>query len=227
MALSFVEPGLFEKALQNWPFNGLDPLSYGFIMADPPWRFNCYSEEGEEKSPQAHYKTMTLEEIAALPVADLAKPDCLLWLWATAPMLPEQIAIAEAWGFTFKTSGVWVKTTKNAKIAFGTGYILRNAHEPFIIATRGSPKTTASVRSVVMGALRKHSQKPEEAYAAAQQLMPGVRRASLFERIARPEWDGWGDEYGLPIETKKQLRAKKNGKQKNVTDFNPIAPALI
>lgn len=199
-AASFISPGMFDvDAPSAWPFGDLVPGAYDLIMADPPWRFQLRSEAGEDKSPQAHYRTMSLDEIARLPVADLAAPDCLLWLWATAPMLPDQIAIARAWGFEFKTEGVWAKMTVNGKIAMGTGYLLRNAHEPFIIATRGAPKTTHGVRSVVMGERRQHSRKPEAAYRAAEQLMPAARRASLFERVPRPGWDCWGDELGLPI----------------------------
>lgn len=193
---SFVQPDLLapERSLQSWPFGDLAPLSYDFIMADPPWRFETYSEAGEGKSPQAHYQTMTLEDIAALPVSDLARTNCLLWLWATAPMIPQQLEICERWGFTPKTQGVWVKTTSGGKIAFGTGYILRNAHEPFIIATRGEPKTTRTERSVIMAQIREHSRKPDEAYAVAQKLMPHARRADLFSRQRRPGWESWGNE---------------------------------
>ena len=225
MAVSYIAPGLFDgdQAPRAWPFGDLTPGAYDLIMADPPWHFRLYSETGEDKSPQAHYRTMDLDAIAALPVADLARPDCLLWLWATAPMLPQQIEIAQAWGFTFKTSGVWVKTTRNAKIAFGTGYVLRNAHEPFLIATRGEPETSRSVRSVVMGEVREHSRKPAAAYAAAEKLMPKARRCSLFERELRPGWDGWGDEYGLPIEPRK--RARERAAETAAT--GPAEPALI
>jgi len=179
-----------------WPWGDLPANGYGLIMADPPWRFELFSEKGEEKSAQAHYRTMTLDDIARLPVAGLADDDCLLWLWATAPMLVKQIEIMESWGFTFKTSGVWVKTTTNDKIAFGTGYILRNAHEPFLIGTRGNPVTARNVRSVVMGKVREHSQKPEESYRAAEQLIPNTRRIEIFSRTNRPGWDAWGDEVG-------------------------------
>jgi N6-adenosine-specific RNA methylase IME4 len=179
-----------------WPWGYLPAGGYGLIMADPPWRFELFSEKGEEKSAQAHYSTMTLDDIARLPVAGLAAEDCLLWLWATAPMLALQIEILERWGFTFKTSGVWVKTTTNDKIAFGTGYILRNAHEPFLIGTRGNPKTVRNVRSVVMGKVREHSQKPDESYAAAEALIPNVRRIEIFSRTDRPGWDVWGNETG-------------------------------
>lgn len=179
-----------------WPWPEFAAGSFDLIMADPPWRFELYSDKGEEKSAQAHYRTMTLEDIKALPVAGLASDACVLWLWATAPMLDQQIDVLRAWGFEFKTQGVWVKTTTNGKIGFGTGYVLRNAHEPFLIGTRGKPETARNVRSVVMGRVRAHSQKPDEAYRAAEALMPDARRVELFSRTNRKGWSVWGDEVG-------------------------------
>lgn len=193
---SWISPDLFAKGPQSWPFGRLHPQHYGLIVADPPWRFELYSDAGQEKSPQVHYATMTLDDIKTLPVADLAAADCVLWLWATAPMLPQQLAVMAAWGFEFRTSGTWVKTTVNDKIAFGTGYILRNAHEPYLIGVRGEPKTSRSVRSVVMGQRREHSRKPELAYADAEQLVPNVARCELFSRTKRTGWDVWGNETG-------------------------------
>lgn len=193
------EPCMFDgRTLRrgHWPFNDLEPWSYDLIMADPPWRFKLYSEKGEEKSAQAHYRTMSLAEIGDLPVSDLAKDDCLLWLWATAPLLPEQIEIGKRWGFRYVTSGVWVKRTKHDKLAFGTGYVLRNAHEPFLIFKRGDPKTARDVRSVVQARMREHSRKPNAAFRAAERLVPGrdVRRLELFSRQERSGWDVWGDQ---------------------------------
>ncbi|ODN71196.1 hypothetical protein [Methylobrevis pamukkalensis] len=49
--------------LTHWPFGALTPLKYGLILADPPWAYEMYSEEGFEKSPEAHYETMPIEEI--------------------------------------------------------------------------------------------------------------------------------------------------------------------
>jgi len=195
---SYTCPDLFDGAARigAWPFAGLRAGVYQLIMADPPWRFATYSAAGEGRSPQAHYQTMRIDDIAALPVADLAAPDCLLWLWATAPMLDQQLDVLRAWGFRFKTSGVWGKTTVNGKIAFGTGYVLRNAHEPFLIGTRGEPETSRDVRSLIMGEVREHSRKPEAAYIAAERLMPGARRCELFSRASRPGWDTWGNEAG-------------------------------
>lgn len=195
---SYVSPDLFLASPKAWPFGALAPQSFDLIMADPPWHFELYSEAGEEKSAQAQYRTLSLEDIAALPVADLARENSLLVLWATAPMLPAQIAIGERWGFRYVTSGVWVKRTKHGKTAFGTGYVLRNAHEPFLIMKRGDPKTARDVRSVVEAEVREHSRKPDAAFAMAERLMPwpGVKRAELFSREHRAGWESWGDEAG-------------------------------
>lgn len=181
----------------DWPWGPLEPSAYGLIMIDPPWHFRLYSERGEDKSAQAHYRTMGLDAIAALPVAELAAEHAVIWMWATAPMIDQQIGLVTRWGFRLATTGVWVKTTINGKLAFGTGYVLRNAHEPFVLGIRGEPKLSRSVRSVIMGEVREHSAKPEAAYVAAEALFPGAgRRVELFSRRSRPGWEAWGDEVG-------------------------------
>ena len=167
---------------------------YDFIMADPPWSFKTYSAKGQEKSASSQYSVMDGGSINSLPVGSLASPDCLLWLWVTNPMLREGIACLEAWGFTFKTAGHWVKRGASGKLAFGTGYVLRSAGEPFLIGAIGKPKTTRSVRSVIEGPRREHSRKPDEAYAAAQALMPDAKRLDLFAREHRAGWDTFGNE---------------------------------
>ena len=196
------------------PYGGFD-----LIMADPPWRFELRSELGEEKAPQAHYPCEDTEAICALPVEAIAAPDCLLWLWAINPMLPAAFKVLEAWGFEFKTAGTWVKRTKYGKDAFGTGYVLRSSNEPFLIATRGKPKTTKATRSTVAtyddgfhalggdggwpassitieAKAREHSRKPDEAFEAAEALMPSAKRIELFSRQSRARWATWGNEAG-------------------------------
>jgi N6-adenosine-specific RNA methylase IME4 len=83
---------------------------------------------------------------------------------------------------------------RHGKLAFGTGYVLRCAGEPFLIGTRGKPKTTRAVRSIVEGPIREHSRKPDEAFAAAEKMMPDARRIELFSRQQRPGWTVWGNE---------------------------------
>lgn len=179
-----------------WPFGDMRPFSFDMVMIDPPWAFENWSANGEGKSAKAHYACMDLDAIKALPVGHLGAPDCLYWLWATHPMHDVAFDVLKAWGVRYVTGGTWVKLTRHGKIAFGTGYRLRCASEPFLLATNGNPKTARSVRSVIMGPLREHSRKPNEAYAAAEKLMPGARRADLFSRETRPGWTSWGMEAG-------------------------------
>lgn len=191
---------------------------FGLIMADPPWSYEMYSAKGYEKAPEAQYQTMPLAEIKALPVEALAAPDCVLWLWAVNPLLPQAIDVLKAWGFTFKTAGTWLKRSTRGKVSFGTGYILRSSNEPFLIGTRGSPKTTRGTRSAVIthderftgewsdvwpngtvtieASIREHSRKPEQAYHACEALMPEVRKLDLFSRTDRTGWTAWGNEAG-------------------------------
>lgn len=175
-------------------FGTLPLFSYGLIMADPPWKFDNWSAKGEHKNASAKYDCMDLAAIKALPVGHLAATDCVLWLWACNPLLDQAFDVVKAWGFRFVTAGTWVKMTSGGKVAFGTGYRLRSANEPFLIATNGNPETARNVRSVVVGPVREHSRKPEEAFAAAESLVPNVRRLELFSRQSRPGWDNWGNE---------------------------------
>lgn len=178
-------------------FAALRPAGgFGLIMADPPWSYEMRSEKGYGRAPEAHYRTMDLAAIKALPVEMLAAENCVLWLWALGPQLPQALDVITAWGFTYKTSGHWAKVGTSGKQSFGTGYILRNAGEPFIIATRGAPKCARTVRSVIIAPVREHSRKPEKAFTEAERLLPGVRRLELFSRQNRPGWTSYGDEAG-------------------------------
>lgn len=176
------------------PFQDIPLFGYDLIMADPPWSYENWSAAGEGKNAKAKYDCMTLDEICARPVGELASKDCLLWLWATNPMLDVAFDVIRAWGFQFKTSGTWSKKTKHGKIAFGTGYILRCASEPFLIATTGKITTAKNVRSLIEGPAREHSRKPDEAFAAAEQLIPNAKRIEIFSRQPREGWDVWGHE---------------------------------
>lgn len=179
-------------------FNSLSEIPsshYGLIMADPPWSFKTFSKKGHTaKGAHGQYSCMNLGDIKQMPVSEYADKDSILWLWATNPMLPQALEVMEAWGFTFKTAGHWSKKTKHGKQAFGTGYLLRCAGEPFLIGTIGKPKTARNVRSVIEGKIREHSRKPEEAYLAAENLITGTPKLDLFSRQSRDGWDNWGDE---------------------------------
>jgi N6-adenosine-specific RNA methylase IME4 len=182
-------------------FDAIPRLRYGLIMADPPWSFDNWSAAGEAKNAKAKYACQGIEWIKSLPVGHLAAPDCMLWLWATNPMLPDALDALRAWGFTFKTAGHWVKRTKGGKLAFGTGYIFRCSGEPYLIGTIGTPSIrlrgvpgARSIRSVIEAPVREHSRKPDEAYEAAEILSGGAPMLEMFSRQPRAGWDTFGDE---------------------------------
>lgn len=183
----------------TWPFGDLKRHHYQLLVIDPPWVFKTYSEKGkEQKSPEVHYDCMSLDDIKALPVKDLAAEDAVVFLWTTWPILAsgQALDVLHAWGFTPKTGGHWHKTTKHGKIAFGTGYLVRCASEPWLLATQGDPRKflSKSARNAIVGPVREHSRKPEEAFAWFDLFAPRVSRCELFARQRREGWDVWGNE---------------------------------
>lgn len=188
----------------NWPFETLIPMRYGAILADPPWSYAMRSDKGHARSPEAHYSTMPLAEIAALPVRDLAGPDCYLFLWSTWPHLPQALQVMEAWGFAYVTGGAWIKRASQGGLAFGTGYVLRSASEPFLVGRLGRPEPgSRAERNVIEAAempdaidslRREHSRKPPQMRQMIERILP---RAYACELFAREPWAGhdvWGNE---------------------------------
>ena len=181
-----------------WPFDPLPMFGFDVIVADPPWLFELRSEKGEEKSPQARYACMPTREICAMPVGQLARGDCWLWLWATFPMLADGLRVLEAWGFRYVTGGAWVKRGLSGKLAFGPGYVFRGNAEAVLIGRVGNPPICSrSIRNVIEAPRGRHSEKPDAAYEAAEMLFGPARRADLFSRRARPGWEAWGHEAGM------------------------------
>lgn len=140
---------------------------------------------------------MPTADIAALPVGELALPDCWLWLWATYPMLDDARYVLGAWGFRYVTGGTWTKVGRSGKLAMGTGKILRCAAEPYLIGRRGAPRVhSKGVRNAILAPRREHSRKPDEAYRNAERAFGPARRADLFSRETRPGWEAFGDQAG-------------------------------
>ncbi|OYW33895.1 MAG: hypothetical protein B7Z41_04135 [Rhizobiales bacterium 12-66-7] len=55
----------------TWRFGSLRPMKYGLILADPPWQYEMYGEAGYDKSPEAHYDTLSDDEIGSRSVRNL------------------------------------------------------------------------------------------------------------------------------------------------------------
>ena len=175
---------------------------YQIIYADPPWSYKVYSKKGLGRSAESHYPTMSIEDICALPVGDLADKDCALFLWVTIPCLLEGLSVLKAWGFTYKTIGfVWVKQNKKSDSLFwGMGYWTRSNVELCILATKGHPKrVNAAVHQVIVSHIEEHSKKPQEARERIVALMGDLPRIELFARQSTPGWDVWGNEVDSSI----------------------------
>ena len=169
---------------------------YSVIYADPPWEFKVYSGKGKQRSAERHYDTMSLDDIAALPVEALAAENCALFMWAVFPELPGALELIKAWGFNYKTAAhVWVKQNRSGEGLFtGMGYWTRANAEVCLLATRGSPMRLAmDVHQVIMAPVREHSRKPDEAAPRIERLLAGPY-LELFAREQRPGWATWGNE---------------------------------
>ena len=131
---------------------------FDVILADPPWSFSGNSVARPGRNVRRHYATMTVAEVAAMPVREIAAPRALLLLWITVPHEHRANEVIEAWGFRAKSRLVWDKRR------IWTGYWARNQHEPLIVATRGRfpcPRPALFPTSIIPGERREHSRKPE------------------------------------------------------------------
>lgn len=161
---------------------------YRVIVADPPWPYELRKEDPSHRATHP-YPQMSIAEICALDVADIAHKDCILWLWTTNHHMREAFSVLDAWGFQHKTILTWVKDR------MGTGDWLRGQTEHCLMAVRGSPTVHLTNQTTALsGPMRANSQKPEEFYAFIERLCPAPRYAELFSRHQRENWDGHGDE---------------------------------
>lgn len=163
---------------------------YDVVCADPPWQ---YDNSGFDQSAAAHYPTMSVEAIGALPSSDPTFPKfadpCVLFLWATSPLVDVAVDVLTAWGFDYKACLVWVKDR-----APGLGWWVHTRHELLLVGVRGHTTPIEKVDSVIEAAVADHSRKPLEAYAAIDRMFPGLRRVEVFARAPRDGWDAWGNE---------------------------------
>lgn len=181
---------------------------YSIIYADPPWAYRTYSKKGQGRSAESHYPTMSIEDIKALPVGELAAKDCALFLWITFPCLYEALEVLEAWGFSYKTVAfVWVKQNrKNDDLFTGMGYWTRANAEICILATKGHPRrVSAGVRQVILSHVEEHSKKPDEARDRIVQLIGDLPRIELFARQSPEGWDVWGNEVESDVTLGKEV----------------------
>jgi len=184
---------------------------HGVIYMDPAWKYKMYSEKGEGKSPQQHYKCMELWEMKAMrdDILFATLEDCVCVMWTTFAFLDQALELLAHYGFKYKTGGPWIKRTKNLKNAFGTGYMLRSSAEIFLIGTIGRPRIKnqstrnllitgdaafEDIGSIIVDAqTREHSRKPDQMITLIENLFDGPY-LEMNARKTRAGWSCWGDE---------------------------------
>lgn len=166
------------------------------IYADPPWRYGNQATRGATDN---HYVTMSLEDIAAMPIKQIAADDAWLFLWTTHNFLFDSQKVLDGWGFQYKSQIIWNKRDPNGfkPSRMGMGNYARMCHEILIIASRGKPQgfTRRNVRSVVDALPSKHSAKPEIFRQIVESVTEGMSpRLELFGRRTAPGWTVFGNE---------------------------------
>lgn len=179
---------------------------FGTILADPPWRFvNRTGKIAPEHKRLARYDTLTVAQIAALPVREIVGDKSHLYLWTPNALIPDAIKVLEAWGFTYKAVLVWHKVRKDGgSDGRGVGFYFRNVTETVLFGVRGNLRTfQPGRRQVNLLATRKreHSRKPDELYKIVEECSPGPF-LELFARYPKPGWSSWGDEADADVTPK-------------------------
>jgi N6-adenosine-specific RNA methylase IME4 len=207
-------------------FQDIPYLRYRVLYADPPWSFDAYSSEGKKKSADRHYDTMSLDEIEAFKMSDIAYPDSVCFLWITAPFLAaprHKVNITEMSRFFFETEGVhhrvfdrwgfeskalafiWVKLNKRCvgetfsrdDIFRGMGrYTSQNVELCFVGRKGNPPGPKVFEPQVVIEPVREHSRKPDSIRDTIARMYDGPR-IELFGRTEFEGWDLFGNQIGI------------------------------
>lgn len=172
---------------------------FGTVLADPPWRFqNRTGKMAPEHRRLTRYETLSVSEIAALPVAEHVEDAAHCYLWVPNALLPSGLEVLEAWGFAYKTNIIWHKVRKDGgSDGRGVGFYFRNVTEILLFGIRGKGARTLDPgrRQVNLLASRKreHSRKPDEQYEVIEACSWGPY-LELFGRGHREGWTLWGNE---------------------------------
>lgn len=194
-----MKPAEAHRQMRKDAVNGkaaaLPKGKYGVIYADPPWSYNDKQSGSISENygaAEKHYPSLKLSELKALDIPSMTADDCVLWLWATCPLLEDALELSRAWGFKYKAQFVWDKVRHNM------GHYNSVRHELLLVCTKGSAtpenaKLFDSVQSIEK--TDKHSEKPEEFREIIETLYPSAKKVELFRRGKAPKgWKVWGNE---------------------------------
>lgn len=169
-------------------------VKYKTIVADPPWAYknkmagkNCDGEWYMHSAPMP-YPTMTVDEICAMPIRELAEDDSHLYLWTTQTFLRDSYRVLDAWGYKQGALLVWSKPPKGV---CGT-YVC--SVEFCIFARHGNLEAKRrQIGTCYQWPRSHHSAKPEAFQDMVESVSPGPY-LELFARRQRLGWSSWGNE---------------------------------
>ena len=177
---------------------------FDIIYADPPWDYNGKMQfDNSGKAENFHiskkifissatfkYPTLKVKEMMRIPIIEIAKDDCLLFMWATNPHLQQAIELGAAWGFQYRTVAfIWDKMSHNPG-----QYTMSNC-ELCLVFKRGripSPRGARNIQQLIRSPRKNHSEKPTEVIKAIEKMFPAQARIELFARRKPKGWSVWG-----------------------------------
>ena len=185
-------------------------MRYRTIVADPPWTYDegwpGWGMSSEERRALP-YSSMTLDEIKALQVAQLAEPEGYLFLWTTNRYLEAAFAVVRAWTFVPRQVVTWCKEPMGE----GPGGMFATTTEFVIIAQRIGPRSHARGQrtngqriptSWFQWPRGAHSQKPEHFYDLVEQVSLPPYLELFARHHHRLGWDVWGNEVISTVEVR-------------------------
>lgn len=180
------------------------------ILADSPWQYDSpkamptviknNGEPAKAVNVEQHYKTMTVDEICALPVGKVLEESAFLFMWVTNPFLADGSGpqVVKSWGFEPKTVITWAKVQQDAQTpSMKTGHWFRSASEHIIFGTRGKvkrPEQFPALPTWQRHGRLPHSVKPDLFYEYVEQVAPGGPWLEMFARRRRAGWVSWGNQ---------------------------------
>ena len=176
-----IENNIVEVDIKNIP------ELFDIIYADPPWQYDF--AEANNRKIENHYTTMNNKDIMNMKVP--CKDNSVLFMWATAPKLPEALQVMKAWGFEYKTNAIWDKET------IGMGYWFRGQHELLLVGVKGKfspPISSIRISSIIKEKKTKHSKKPYIVAEYIERAYPDKTKIELFCREPRKGWYVFGNQ---------------------------------
>jgi len=182
---------------------------YQIIYADPPWKYQDTQKSGGTAyfGASVRYPVMNNKDICNLPINELTDKNCVLFIWATSPLLPEALEVIKSWGFKYKTIAFcWNKQSKNGKWISNMGRWTMGNVEICLLGVKGKPqRIIKNIKQLVIAERKRHSEKPEEVRNRIVELMGNLPRIELFARQKTDGWDVWGNEVISDIDLVSKL----------------------